>query len=512
MAQLVDIRDTPGFPSSWGPNDDLKPYIQNALDNYPELEITGGYDYSPSNPLVFPTTAGLTVPAYSILRLDANAQIKRLPSAGALMSLQHDVDFRCGAWGLYRGKIDGNKAAHWPTFPDLGKMDLAVRVGSNCHVEKIHVFDSPGNAFFLGGSDSDIKWCIAENCGYIDLKFGGDRYTPNWDSYSADGYYVAGFRNLVEDCESYDCFRWDYTAPHDNTGNNIFRRCYGDDDMWRTYGFADIERATDGSSLIECVARDTNGYGNHVFLSTPNTVVQDCDFGDNFIVSTHDLTNTVVDGGTMAIIRWHNNVYLWVVDTTCPVELKGDLHVDGSMEVLNGLMALTQTGGTITFGETFCDRDEGSMVPDLSYTFTQSGGTLVVGTGILMGQKMDIDATHILNGGMLEVLGTEPGSRIAYGINDTARMVIGNGSAITEGPSPAEPVDMVVRQKSAATGQVQGYGVIGLTGDLVNNGKIIADGQGSELALNFDSFATVNTVFGINSDIENTTDNGVVRG
>ena len=62
--------------------------------------------------------------------------------------------------------------------------------------------------------------------------------------------------------------------------------------------------------------------------------------------------------------------------------------------------------------------------------------------------------------------------------------------------------DLVVREVSYGTGTVQGWGNLGLTGSLNNNGLVISEGYGVNRTLDLSSFSTVTNT------IENTTTNG----
>jgi hypothetical protein len=111
-------------------------------------------------------------------------------------------------------------------------------------------------------------------------------------------------------------------------------------------------------------------------------------------------------------------------------------------------------------------------------TFNQNGGSVTVSQQLRIGS----DATTYADAG-LGAIGSGGRGNGTYNFNDGT--LSGSGS-------------MVVRYDAAATGTFQGRGTVGLTGSLINNGRIIADGG----TLDLSSFSAVaNTV-------ANTTDNG----
>jgi hypothetical protein len=82
---------------------------------------------------------------------------------------------------------------------------------------------------------------------------------------------------------------------------------------------------------------------------------------------------------------------------------------------------------------------------------------------------------------------------------------IGNASATgTIGESGAGPdgVHLKVRNSSGASGTVRGWGTVGFTAQLVNNGRIVADGYGTDRTLSLTGFSSVDNT------IENTGNNG----
>ena len=244
----------PGFvnvrkhlPATWATDGsvDLREPIRKVLNAHAMVFFPGSDD--PARPLIYPFSAQVVVRNRCEIRFGANAWVKRLPSSGRLIRLHNGAR-------MSGGVIDGNKYAHWPKFKNLGKTDAAVETFSNCVVEDVTVFNSPGIAFFSYGSYNKIYRCRAENIGYIDVKFGADFYQGKWDNFSGDGFYFRGTGNLIKDCEAYDCFRWDYCSSHSGARQNTYVDCKGGDVNWGTYGFIDIEGADENNRLIRCTS------------------------------------------------------------------------------------------------------------------------------------------------------------------------------------------------------------------------------------------------------------------
>lgn len=89
------------------------------------------------------------------------------------------------------------------------------------------------------------------------------------------------------------------------------------------------------------------------------------------------------------------------------------------------------------------------------------------------------------------VLGSNSGSSGTYYLGDASATGSINGAG-----------DLRVREVAGATGLFQGWGDVNLTGDLINNEKIIADGYGTERTLAMDNFNLVTNT------LDNTTSNG----
>jgi len=168
--------------------------------------------------------------------------------------------------------IDGNKYNHWPEFQELGKSDAGIRIANYCTVEDCAVFNNPGIAFFSYGSFNKISRCLAENIGYLDVKFGAMNYAGARHAWSGDGFYFRGTGNVIRECEAYDAQRWAFTSPHSGARQNTYVDCRGGDINFRTYGFIDIEGAEGNNRLIRCISPNS-----HIAIpGSPQTEVIQC--------------------------------------------------------------------------------------------------------------------------------------------------------------------------------------------------------------------------------------------
>lgn len=248
QSQWTNVQDY--FPENWQESGiDLKPYIEKALSESTMLFFPGSNDSA--QPLLYPISTGLVIPANARVEFGPNHRVVRLPSKGRLITLGDGVQLR----GII---IDGNKYKHWPEFQDLGKTDYGIYFGSYCVIEDSVIFNNPGIAFGSYGDYNKLYRCLAENAGYIDVKFGVTFYQGNRDQWSADGFYLRGTGNLIKDSEAYDCIRWDFCSSHSGAKQNVYVDCRGGDVNYRTYGFIDIEDADANNRLIRCISPNSN--------------------------------------------------------------------------------------------------------------------------------------------------------------------------------------------------------------------------------------------------------------
>src|SRR5258706_8564891 len=76
--------------------------------------------------------------------------------------------------------------------------------------------------------------------------------------------------------------------------------------------------------------------------------------------------------------------------------------------------------------------------------------------------------------------------------------LIGNADPtgqITQVGETGGPVDLPVGPTRSANGTLRGWGTVGFTGRVTNNGRIIADGYSQDRSLDLSSFATVTNDF-----------------
>ena len=139
-------------------------------------------------------------------------------------------------------------------------------------------------------------------------------------------------------------------------------------------------------------------------------------------------------------------------------------------------------------------------------SLAQTGGTNSVDTQFLIGMYAGSIGTYSLCGGLLELGVTKMYvSKAEYGQASSGTFLMGdaNGTGILR-QKGATTTDLTVREAAAADGLIRGWGKVELDGRLVNNGRIIADGYGTDRDLDFtDMTRDLTTVF-----IANTTNNG----
>lgn len=509
---------------------DLKPYINAALSQ-DDVRFSGSG--SVSSPLIYTSTAGIIVPEGAVsanrrMIIAPDAMIKRLPSTGWLITMYRFTKLYCDSINpggnmanALKGRIDGNKAAHWPDFPEIGINDFAVAIyGSNCLVQKIHVFDNPGTAIKAYGYNnySIIEYCKAVNCGYIDLKFGRNYYSANLDRYSADGFCTSYSGNVtVRNCESIDNQRWHLLAAEESL-NSTFIDCTAKDINFRSFGFTDFEGSWGGNTLIRChnLGGGPIGHGaqfyssNYKIAGAPGDRLEDCNLAGTWIGATMKFPNASlhnVNTGSLVLGRY---------GADGDMTITGNFSLTDSVYIENGGFELKQDGGTITIDCNFMD--QASYYPDeVNYPaydvsqynngMTHIGGQLVLGYRIGTQTPITpITGNWTLNSSTLNFKGTKPIAKVVCGREGNGNIILSN-SNITEDASKSIP--MAIRWYESGAGSMSGNGTVGLTGWFVNNGKVIADGG----TLDLSSFSSVNTNYSSDGstapkDIENSSDNG----
>jgi len=135
--------------------------------------------------------------------------------------------------------------------------------------------------------------------------------------------------------------------------------------------------------------------------------------------------------------------------------------------------------------------------------FTQSGGVFQVSTpGLVIGYATNGVGTYNLMGGTLVF--TNLTNVFTVGSSGQGTLNIGNTTGaglITQ--QVGKNSDLVVATTNATSGgTVRGWGSIAMTGNLKNNGQIVADGYGADRTLDLSGFTTVT------NQLPNTTSNG----
>ncbi len=153
-----------------------------------------------------------------------------------------------------------------------------------------------------------------------------------------------------------------------------------------------------------------------------------------------------------------------------------------------------------------------------SGVFTQNGGQIVKtgvrGINIYLGDDPGATGTYHLNGGqvtssLLDVGRSGTGTFNQNGGTNTVNTAVyigeragAEGEYNFYGGNLTGPGELYVRLNAGATGRFQGNGVVSLTGSLTNNGRIVANGAGAEVALDLRAMSqALNTV-------DNDADNG----
>lgn len=113
-------------------------------------------------------------------------------------------------------------------------------------------------------------------------------------------------------------------------------------------------------------------------------------------------------------------------------------------------------------------------------------------------RSMVVDS--VMNSGVADITGTAVVHRGSKSTSASRGITVGKtgkgelyvGNATTPGrvveTGQGEGASMIVAETASATGTVRGWGEIGLTGSLVNNGRVIADGYGQDRSLDISSF------------------------
>ena len=167
----VDVRDYLPESCVTDGSVDYKAQIQKCFDENLNVFFSGSDDSD--RPMVYGVTAEkiggiLRTQPNARIRFGPNAMIKRIPSIGDLMLLDHGSH-------MTGAVIDGNKYAHWPLVRDREVKPYAFVIGNAVTLRgrnvlrDCFVYNNAGIAF--GGwysSDNKIYRCRVENCGFLE--------------------------------------------------------------------------------------------------------------------------------------------------------------------------------------------------------------------------------------------------------------------------------------------------------------------------------------------------------
>jgi RNA polymerase sigma factor (sigma-70 family) len=175
----------------------------------------------------------------------------------------------------------------------------------------------------------------------------------------------------------------------------------------------------------------------------------------------------------------------------------GGIHtVDGAMVIGAGV------GGSGTYqlaGDGYVHADQIQIGAAGAGSFEQQAGTSSAGM-VVLGATQRGSGTYVLRGGAL-LLDPGPVPMLMSVDAQPPTIFVGvEGSGLFELGGPTVPgrileavpgSSLTVRGSAGGSGEVRGWGSVGLTGSLVNNGRIVADGYGSDRALDLSSASRV---------------------
>ncbi|MGB7158486.1 MAG: PEP-CTERM sorting domain-containing protein, partial [Tepidisphaeraceae bacterium] len=129
----------------------------------------------------------------------------------------------------------------------------------------------------------------------------------------------------------------------------------------------------------------------------------------------------------------------------------------------------------------------------------QEGGTNTA-TTLWLGTTYQSIGSYVLNDGVLKLdpsatIDGDPGITVGGAGSGSFRM--GNANRAAKIIESQAGTNLAVRAKESGSGLFRGWGSVGLTGLVVNNGRIVADGYGNDRALD------LSTAKGVTNTIEN---------
>ena len=129
-------------------------------------------------------------------------------------------------------------------------------------------------------------------------------------------------------------------------------------------------------------------------------------------------------------------------------------------------------------------------------TFAQTGGTNAA-DAVLLGESAGGHGTYSLTGGTLQIRadrakrqGVQPVLEVGGAGTGVLKLGDAKGAGTVREVPQGAGVPLVVGADAGGTGTVRGYGSVRLTGPIVQNGQVIADGYGSDRTLDLSTLGT----------------------
>lgn len=253
------------------------------------------------------------------------------------------------------------------------------------------------------------------------------------------------------------------------------------------------------------------GYGCYDLSNGSVTVGGNLNLGQNHVGSFTNIGGTVVITGALNISPISmSSAAFSELSSYCQSNgstTAGAILVGGSTYAAAGNGVLTLQGGLL-YGTSLIVGGYGRGAFNQSGGVLTNTGNLIIGQGAHNGTGSNGKGTYNFTGGVLNL---SKGTTVTLGEqSDTTAASSGtwnlgdaNGTGTINETGAGAGINLVVRKYVSTTltnntGTVHGWGVIPFTGTLTQNGRIIADGYGTDRTLNLSSFA------GVANSIENT--------
>ena len=258
-----------------------------------------------------------------------------------------------------------------------------------------------------------------------------------------------------------------------------------------------------GGTLTVASGSTVGGAGNGRFLHFAGTHTVSSSYGSLTIGSSATGEGFYDMGGTAQLnvddlnVGWYGNGRMNQAGGV--VNLTGNLYV-GYDDAVAGAYSLSDTGQLSAKYQYVGSNGTGS--------FHQSGGTNTVAGDLSLAVGDGSSGSYILDGGTLTMTKMSSARNLYVGTNGTATFSMGNAAgtgAISE-TGTGTGINLVIRRVAEAPASFLGWGRVGLTGKLTNNGRVAAFGYGTDRDLDMTSFASADNVY------DNATTNGWFAG